>query len=62
MILHYLDRTHIVMAYAVGCYAVFASEQVRAFDVELVDVLSLILYLAVVCHIYSRHTFQHITD
>ncbi len=46
MVLHDLDRTHILMAYAIGGYAVFTTEQVRAFDIELVDVLALILDLA----------------
>ncbi len=60
MVLHYLDCSHIIMAYTVGGYAVLAAEQVGAFDVELVDVLTLILYLAALCYINSRHTFQHI--
>ena len=62
MVLHYLDRAHIFMAYAVGGYAVFATEQVGAFDIELVYILALILYLAVVGDINTWHTFQHIAD
>ncbi len=62
MVLHHLDRAHILMAYAVCCYAVFAAEEVGAFDIEFVDVLSLVLYLAGLLHVDSRHTFEHITD
>ena len=36
--------------------------QVGAFDIELVYVLALILYLAGLLHIDTRHTFEHITD
>lgn len=62
MVLHYLDRAHIFMTYAIGGDAVFASEQVGAFDVELVYILALILDLAIVGYINAGHTFQYITD
>ena len=62
MVLHHLDRPHILVAYAVGGDAVFTAEQVGAFDIELVYVLALILYLAGLLHIDTRHTFEHITD
>lgn len=62
MVLHYLDRAHTLMVYAVGGYAVFAAEKIGAFDVELVDVLALILDSAIVGYIDTGHTLQHIAD
>ncbi len=62
VVLHNLDRADIIMAYAVGGYAVAATEKIRAFDIELVDVLSLILYLSVLCHVDARHSAQNIAD
>lgn len=35
------------MTDTVGGYAVFSAEQIGAFDIEFVDILSLIFYLAV---------------
>ena len=31
-------------------------------NIQLIDVLALLLYLAVVCDIDARHAFQHIAD
>lgn len=47
MIFHHLNGSHIVMTDTVGGYAVFSAEQIGAFDIEFVDILSLIFYLAV---------------
>ncbi len=46
VIFHYFHRSDIFVAYAVGGNSVFAAEHVGAFDIELVYVLALILYLA----------------
>lgn len=46
VVLHHLGRAHILMADAVGCYAVFATEQVGTLDIELVDDPALILDFA----------------
>ena len=62
MVLHHLYRAHILVAYAVGGNTVFAAEEVGALNIELVDVLALVLYLAGLLHVDSRHTFEHITD
>ena len=62
MVLHDLDRTHILMAYAIGGYAIFTTKQVRAFDIELVDVLALILDLAGTLNVDTRHTFEYVAD
>ncbi len=62
MVLHHLYRTHIIVADAVGCYAILPAKHIRAFDIELVYVLALILYLAGTLHIDSRHAFQDIAN
>ena len=62
MVFHNLDRADIIMIYSVGCYSVFATQQVGTLYVELVDVLALILDFAGVRHINTWHTFQHIAD
>ena len=62
MVLHHLYRAHILVAYAVGGNTVFAAEEVGALNIELVDVLALVLYLAGLLHVDTRHTFEHIAN
>ncbi len=48
MVLQHLHCPHIVMAYTVGGYAVFAAQQIRPLYIEFIDVLATVLYLPAV--------------
>ena len=62
MVLHYFNSSDILVADAIRSDAVLAAKQVGTFDVELVDILALILYLAAFRHVNTGHTFQHIAN
>ena len=62
MVFHDLYGSDIVMAYAVGGYAILPAKHIRAFDIELVYVLALILDFAAVGNINARHAFQDIAN
>lgn len=62
MVLEDLDGADVLVADAIGGHAVLAAEQVRALDVELVDVLALVRDLAALGDVDTGHALQHVAN
>lgn len=62
MILHNFNRSHIIVAYAVGGDTVPAAEQIGSFDIKLVDVFPLIPDYAIIRDVNAGHTLEDVAD
>ena len=62
VVLQHLHGGHIAGVDVVGGQTVAALQQVHLLHIELLDGLAVVLYLPVVGHLDTRHTFQHIAD
>ena len=62
MVLHYLYTIYVLVGDAVGGDAVLSSQQVFAFDVELVDGCALVRNLPIIRHLYAGQLLQDVPD
>ena len=62
MVLHHLYTIYVLIGDAVGGDAVLSSQQVFAFDVELIDRCALVRNLPVVRHLDAGQLLQDVPD
>ena len=62
MVLHHFYAVYVLVGDAVGGDAVLSSQQVFAFDVELIDRCALVRNLPIVRHLYAGQLLQDVPD
>ncbi len=62
MLLHHLHGLHILMGDIVGGQAIPTPDKVVAIYIKFIDGFPLIFNRAVILHLYSGQTFNHVDD